>query len=233
MCASIDAASGGTCTTVTSSPASLTYSLNAIKRGSLASMNSTRCGTRPRSRSSLPALRRLVAMKMKGDGMGGSFPPSVSMRPVGPGPDASAPRPCSVSGRAERPAQERDRLGDGGPGGVGSAQRIEHHEVMDDALVARGRHVHARLTELACVRLTLVAQDIGLGGDHERLRKADKFLRRRPQRRGGDFGALVLVAVLVPEPLHRVTAQEVALGELLVRVGVQAGVCNRVEQELR
>ena len=35
MCASIDEASGWICTTVTSSPASLTYSLNAISRGSL------------------------------------------------------------------------------------------------------------------------------------------------------------------------------------------------------
>ena len=41
MCASIDAASGWICTTVTSSPASLTNSLNAISRGSLVSMNST------------------------------------------------------------------------------------------------------------------------------------------------------------------------------------------------
>src|SRR4051794_31026572 len=40
-------------------------------------MNSTRSGTRSRSRSSLPALRRLVAIKMKGDGMGGSFPLSL------------------------------------------------------------------------------------------------------------------------------------------------------------
>src|SRR6266576_1385104 len=69
MCASIDEASGWICTTVTSSPASLAYSLNAISRGSLASMNSTSPGTRLRSRSSCPALSRLVAMKMNGECM--------------------------------------------------------------------------------------------------------------------------------------------------------------------
>ena len=50
----------------TSSPASFTYSLNAIKLGSLASTNSTRPGTRTRSLSSRPGLRRFVAMKING-----------------------------------------------------------------------------------------------------------------------------------------------------------------------
>src|SRR5438874_636565 len=52
--------------------------------------------------------------------------------------------------RAERLAEEVDRLGDRRLGGVCSAQRVEHHEVVDHALVAdRGNAVAGPLVSLA------------------------------------------------------------------------------------
>src|SRR5947208_12331470 len=50
----------------TSLPSARMYSLNASRRGSLASMNATSPGTRSHSASRAPGLRRLVAMKMNG-----------------------------------------------------------------------------------------------------------------------------------------------------------------------
>src|ERR1700716_3006356 len=70
---SIDSASGWTWTTPTSAPSSLAYSLNAISRGSFASMNSQRSGTRLVSSSSLPFLSLLVAMKINGPDMAAPF----------------------------------------------------------------------------------------------------------------------------------------------------------------
>lgn len=77
--------------------------------------------------------------------------------------------------------------GDGGLGGVGLAQRVEHHEVVDDALVTDGGDRNSGLAQPVRVRLALVAQGAR-----------------------GDLGALLLVGgVLVPEPLHGIAAQEV------------------------
>lgn len=53
------------------------------------------------------------------------------------------------------------------------------------------------------------------------------------QRRHGDLGPLGGVGgVLVPEPLHGVAPQEVALRELVVGGGVEVRVGDRVEQHL-
>src|SRR5437588_10967510 len=60
---------GWTWTTPTSVPSSFAYSLNAIRRGSLASMKSQSPGTRLLSSSSFPSLSLLVAMKMNGSDM--------------------------------------------------------------------------------------------------------------------------------------------------------------------
>jgi hypothetical protein len=73
------------------------------------------------------------------------------------------------------------------------AQRVEHHEVVEDALVSRRCDVGARVAELARVRLALVSQDIGLGGDNERSRQAGEVILGRAQRGGGDLRALGLV----------------------------------------
>jgi hypothetical protein len=44
------------------------------------------------------------------------------------------------SGAVRGVAEDRDGLGDGGACGVGAAERVEHHEVVGDAVVADGRH---------------------------------------------------------------------------------------------
>ena len=57
------------------------------------------------------------------------------------------------------------------------------------------------------VGLALVAQDVVLGGEHDRRRQAGQ--RRGPQRRGVGLGALGGVGhVVVPEPHHRVAGQQ-------------------------
>src|SRR5260370_13786895 len=48
-------------------------------------------------------------------------------------------RVLSALGAVEHAAQDGDGLGDGGSGGVGAAERVEHHEVVRDAVVADGR----------------------------------------------------------------------------------------------
>src|SRR3954465_8767835 len=208
---SIDAASGCTCTTVTSVRSALMYSLKASRRGSPALMNSTSPGTPRRAAAQAPGLSRFVAMKMNGLDIG--------------------PLSCSRL-RAEPSTEEPDRLIDRRPRAIGLAQGVEHHEVVDDPLVARRRHVDAGRAQLAPVGLTLVAQDVRLGGDDQRRRQPGELLDARAQRRRRDLVALRLFGrVLVPEPLHRVAPEEVAGGELAVRLGVEARVRDRVEQQ--
>ena len=86
----------------------------------------------------------------------------------------------------ERVAQVGHCLRHGGSGGGGRAKRVEHHEVVDDALVARRGDIDAGLAELASVRLTLVAEHVGLAGDDERLGKPGKLVSARTERRCGD-----------------------------------------------
>jgi hypothetical protein len=66
--------------------------------------------------------------------------------------------------------------------GVRAAQRVQHHEVVDDPLVADGGHRHARLAQPGGVRLALVAQDVRLGGDDQGRRQAGQLLGGSAQR---------------------------------------------------
>jgi zinc/manganese transport system permease protein len=142
--------------------------------------------------------------------------------------------PGSSSLEAEGLAQGGGGEVDGGLGGVGLAQGVEHDEVVDDALVADRGHRDSGRAELAGVGLAFVAKDVGLAGDHQGRRQPGQLLGRGTQRGGGDPCPLVLVSgVLVPEPLHGVPAQEVAGGELLVGRGVEPGVGDRVQEHLR
>ena len=87
--------------------------------------------------------------------------------------------------------------------------------------------------ELAGVRFALVAQDVVLVHDHEGLRQPGEFLRRRPQRRRGDLGALLPIRqVAVPEPGHPLRGEEGAVGELAIAVGVLPGVGDGVVERL-
>ena len=73
-------------------------------------------------------------------------------------------RPCGL-GSCEGLAEEGDCLADCRIGGLGLAQGVEHHEVVDDALEADCGDRDAGLAQLVGVRLALVAEDVGAGGD--------------------------------------------------------------------
>jgi hypothetical protein len=45
--------------------------------------------------------------------------------------------------------------------GICLGQGVEHHEVVEDALVAHGCHIDARFPQLAPVGLAFITQDIG------------------------------------------------------------------------
>ena len=68
-------------------------------------------------------------------------------------------------------AQEVAAKGGGGLRGVGVAQRVDHHEVVDDALEPDGGHRDPSLAELGGVGLALVAQHIGLAHDDQGRRQ--------------------------------------------------------------
>jgi hypothetical protein len=61
------------------------------------------------------------------------------------------------SGAVQGVAQDRDGLGDRGARGVGVAERVEHHEVVGDAVVADGRHGDPGRPQAGRVGLALVA----------------------------------------------------------------------------
>ena len=86
----------------------------------------------------------------------------------------------SASG-PERFAQERDRLLDRRVGGVRFAQGVQHHEVVDDRLVADRCHRDACFAQLVRVRLAFVAEDIRFTGDHEGRRQTRELLEAGPQ----------------------------------------------------
>src|SRR3954470_3043569 len=167
---SIESASGCTWTTATSLPSSLAYSLNAIRRGSFASMKAESSGARLFSYSSLPSLSLLVAMKMKGPGISAPFRCRWARPRIGP-------RPLGRSGQGV--PDVLDRLSDCGAGGVRATQRVEHHEVVDDALIARRGDVDAGLAQPAGVRRAFVTKHVGLAGDHQRLRQTSELLGGR------------------------------------------------------
>ena len=52
---------------------------------------------------------------------------------------------------------------------------------MDDPLVADGGDRDAGVAQLVRVRLALVAEDVGFGGDHQRRGQAGELLARRTQ----------------------------------------------------
>src|SRR6476661_570028 len=51
---------------------------------------------------------------------------------------------------------------DGGSCGAGLAERVEQHEVVDDAVVAHGRHRDARGAKLGGVGFSLIAKRVSL-----------------------------------------------------------------------
>src|SRR3954463_11081620 len=71
-------------------------------------------------------------------------------------------------------------LGDGGTGRVRVAERVEHHEVVDRAVVADGRDRDSGGAQARPVRLALVAQHVGLVDDHERRRDSRELLVAGP-----------------------------------------------------
>src|ERR671918_189512 len=108
---------------------------------------------------------------------GGGGPPAPPFAVGGGG--GGGPRPPRLvqkGGLVERLAEVFDRLPDRGLGGVGAAEVVDHHEVVDDPLVPGGGYVDAGLPEFARVGLALVAQHVRLGGDHEGLREPGELL---------------------------------------------------------
>ena len=63
-----------------------------------------------------------------------------------------------------------------------SAEGVEHHEVVDGAVVANGGGAHSGCGELAGVGLALVAQDVVLVDDDEGVGQPGEVVEARPQR---------------------------------------------------
>src|SRR4051794_26779728 len=90
-----------------------------------------------------------------------------SLSAVWPGEWAlGRPLPLGL-GDLERLAEHMDGLFDSGRCGGGLADGVEHHEVVDDAVVADAGGAHAGLGELASIGLALVAKDVVLVDDEE------------------------------------------------------------------
>ena len=76
----------------------------------------------------------------------------------------------------ERLAQHVDRLLDGSRRSLRRSDGIQHHEVVDDGVVANARRRHAGLDEPPCIRLTLIPEYVVLVDDHQRRRQPDELL---------------------------------------------------------
>ena len=112
---------------------------------------------------------------------------------------------------------------------LASLMRVEQHEVVDDAVVAHCRDRDAGPSQLRGVGLAFVAQGVGLVDEEQRGRQALELLGRGLVGRGRDLRSLAGVCgVGVPEPLHRLAREVVALGELVVGRGVHCRVGDRV-----
>lgn len=145
--------------------------------------------------------------------------------------------PGSMVSRASRLAEDLAQsvvcLSDGGACGGRLRDRVQHDEVVDGTQVTQRRDRHAGLDELAGVGLALVAEHVALAIDYERWRQAAQLIERRAQWRRRRLSAdRNLRRVVIPEPLHRLSREKVALGELLVGRGIESGIRHRVEQHL-
>ncbi len=88
---------------------------------------------------------------------------------------------------------------------------------MDHAVVTYRRDRHARLVQLARIGFAFITQHVGTGGLNQRRWQTFQLLGGGAQRLGVDLVALRGIGgVVVPEPLHHVTGQEVAFGVLVV-----------------
>src|SRR5688572_12038633 len=87
---------------------------------------------------------------------------NVRRRPGDAGPNRRTAGDGPRSGGAVGGANGAYGLVDGGVRGLGAAQRVEHDEVVDDALVADGGDGDAGGAQLVGVRFALVAQNVGL-----------------------------------------------------------------------
>ena len=125
--------------------------------------------------------------------------------------------------RASAPAQERPGLVDRPHGRLGAGAPAP--EAVHRPRVAAQRRAHARRPQRGRVRLALVAQDVGLRGDHERRRQPAQV--RRAQRRGVRVAAVGAVEVELPEAPHRGAGEAVALRELVRGARVERDVADR------
>jgi hypothetical protein len=71
---------------------------------------------------------------------------------------------------------------DGSTGRVRVAERVEHHEVVRDAVVAHGRDRDTGLPQPRRAHLAFVAQYVGFVDGQERRRQAGELLVARAQR---------------------------------------------------
>ena len=134
---------------------------------------------------------------------------------------------------AQGVAQDRDGLRDRGARRVRVAERVEHHEVVRDAVVADGCDRVPGRAQSRGVGLALIAQHVGLADHHEGRREAGELLVAGAQRGRERLQAPLDVGLVgVPEPGHHLRGEEVALGELLVGAGVHGGVGDRVVHRL-
>src|SRR5437867_4151193 len=101
----------------------------------------------------------------------------------------------------------------------------------DDPAVTDGIPADARLTELPCVRVTLVAQWIE--ARHHDQGRRDSGEGRRAQGREAPVDGVGLPGEVVrDEPPHRVSREHEALGEVGVRLRLRADVGDGIDQHL-
>ena len=82
-----------------------------------------------------------------------------------PGPEPTVGTARATWSGGEGLLQEGDSLRDGCFGGEGVVKGVDHHEVVDDALIPHRGGRNPCLAELGRVCLALVSQHVGLGGD--------------------------------------------------------------------
>src|SRR5262249_28147860 len=73
------------------------------------------------------------------------------------------------------------------------AEWVEHHEVVEDAVVAHAGRANTRLSQFPGIGLALVPEDVILVHNDKRFRKICELFIICSERRRGNFGALFLV----------------------------------------